>query len=73
MSRSTELMEKAVQLQKLLVEVKDLASDNDYGIQIDTYSNTLDFEDWLSSSCYGEGDEGFGVSGDGTLWQSSSC
>lgn len=73
MSRSTELMEKAVQLQKLLVEVKTLAGEHNYGIEIDTFSDTLDFEDWLSSSCYGEGDEGFGVNADGTLWQSSSC
>ncbi|QPI13993.1 hypothetical protein MYO4S_00242 [Serratia phage 4S] len=73
MSRSNELMQKAVELQKLLVEVKNLAEEHNYGIQIDTYSNTLDFDDWMSSSCYGEGDEGFGVSADGSLWQSSSC
>ena len=78
MSRSNELMEKAVQLQKLLTEVRGLASENDYALKIngsefndDAFE--LEFDDWMSSSCYGEGDDGFGVYENGTLWQSSSC
>lgn len=73
MSRSIELQEKAKELAKLFGEVKELAASNDYGLQFDTYDGSIEFEDWLSSSCFGEGDDGFGVNPDGTIWQSSSC
>lgn len=73
MSRSNELMEKASALTKLFAEVKELATENHYGVDIDIGDGTLTFDDWLSSSCYGEGDDGFGTAPDGTVWQSSSC
>ncbi|YP_010844016.1 hypothetical protein PP427_gp160 [Salmonella phage KM16] len=73
MSRSNELMEKAAALSKLFNEVVELAKDNDYGLEFDTSDGTMEFNDWLSSSCYGEGDDGFGVNADGSIWQSSSC
>lgn len=71
MARSNELVEKAVQLQKLLVEVEALATEHDYGMEIN--GNEVDFDDWLSSSCYGEGSESFGVNADGSVWMESSC
>lgn len=73
MSRSNELMEKAAALTKLFNEVAGLATENDYGLKFDTSDGTMEFNDWLSSSCYGEGDDGFGVNADGSIWQSSSC
>ncbi len=73
MSRSNELMEKAAALSKLFNEVAELAKDNDYGMEFDTSDGTMEFNDWLSSSCFGEGDDGFGVNSDGSIWQSSSC
>jgi hypothetical protein len=73
MSRSQELVEKAQALHKLYVEVKDLAEEHDYGIEFDTSDGTMEFNDWQSSACYGEGDEGFGINSDGAVWESSSC
>lgn len=71
MARSNELVEKAVQLQKLLVEVEALAAEHDYSMEIN--GNEVDFSDWLSSSCYGEGSEAFGVNADGSVWMESNC
>lgn len=73
MSRSNELTEKASQLTKLFGEIKELAAQNSYGVSIDEDDGTLTFEDWDSSSCFGEGDEGFGTNSDGSIWESSSC
>ena len=73
MSRSETLMQKASELTKLFNEVKELADKNQYGVDFDTEDGTLNFDDWLSSSCYGEGDEGFGTNQDGSIWESSSC
>lgn len=73
MSRSNELMEKAAALTKLFNEVAGLATENDYCLKFYTSDGTMEFNDWLSSSCYGEGDDGFGVNADGSIWQSSSC
>ncbi|CCI88702.1 hypothetical protein BN80_128 [Yersinia phage phiR1-RT] len=73
MSRSTELMAKASELTKLFGEVIKLAEQNNYGIEVDTDDGTLEFKDWLSSSCYGEADEGFGTLENGSIWESSSC
>ncbi|AAQ81382.1 hypothetical protein PHG31p62 [Aeromonas phage 31] len=72
MARSDVLVEKAKELQKLLIEVNDLASENNYGVQINS-DNSIEFDDWLSSSCYGEGDEAFNIESDGSVWMSSSC
>lgn len=71
MARSIELVEKSVQLQKLLVEVEALATEHDYGMEIN--GNEVDFSDWLSSSCFGEGSEAFGVNSDGSVWMESNC
>ncbi|AFN39494.1 hypothetical protein [Aeromonas phage AS-yj] len=75
MSRSNELVEKAKQLAVLLKEVRDLAGQHDYGVELDTDSDEIVFNDWLSSSCYGEGGEGFTVSVDAepSYWEESSC
>lgn len=73
MSRSTELMTKASELTKLFGEVIKLAEQNNYGLEFDTSDGTLEFKDWLSSACYGEGDEGFGTLASGSIWESSSC
>ncbi|WJZ28010.1 hypothetical protein NCTGTJJY_CDS0131 [Serratia phage 92A1] len=73
MSRSVELQTKAQALADLFIEVKALAEENNYGMEFDTYDGTIDFNDWLSSSCYGEGDEAFGVGPKGQVWHSSSC
>lgn len=73
MARSQELIEKAVALHKLYNEVKELAKENDYGVDFDDYDGSANFNDWLSSACYGEGDESFGINPDGSVWESSSC
>lgn len=72
MSRSTELENKAKELSKLIAEVSAIAATNNYGLEIDS-SGEIEFKDWLSSSCFGEGDDGFGVSSTGSIWYSSSC
>ncbi len=71
MARSNELVEKAVELQKLLAEVDALATEHNYGMEINGHE--VDFSDWLSSSCYGEGSEAFGVHADGSVWMESNC
>lgn len=73
MSRSVELEVKAKILADLFVEVKELAETHSYGINFDTDDGTIEFEDWRSSSCYGEGDDGFSVAPKGKIWHSSSC
>lgn len=72
MARSEILVNKAKELQLLLKEVNDLAAEHDYGIQVNDDSS-IEFKDWLSSSCYGEGDEAFNIEADGSVWMSSSC
>ncbi|UOX40448.1 hypothetical protein OBDJBBDK_00124 [Aeromonas phage AhFM11] len=71
MARSDELVQKAKELQKLLAEVDALAAEHDYGMEIN--GNEVDFNDWLSSSCYGEGSEAFGIHADGSVWMESNC
>lgn len=73
MARSDELVQKAKELQVMLKEVNELAAAHDYGMQIDVDNNSIEFEDWLSSSCYGEGDEAFNIESNGSVWMSSSC
>lgn len=72
MARSDELIQKAKELQLLLKEVDALATAHDYGMEIRS-DNSIEFDDWLSSSCYGEGDEAFNIESDGSVWMSSSC
>ncbi|QAY01098.1 hypothetical protein ZPAH1_orf00078 [Aeromonas phage ZPAH1] len=72
MARSQELIEKAKELAEKIKEVRELASQNDYGMEIE--HGQIRFEDWLSSSCYGEGGEGFTVDEDDNhVWEESSC
>lgn len=73
MSRSIELEKKATEFTKLFKEIEDLAREHDYGVDISTFAGTLTFDDWLSSSCYGEGGEGFGTNEDGSIWYESGC
>lgn len=72
MARSDELVQKAKELHKLLVEVDALARGHDYGMEVRS-DGSIEFDDWLSSSCYGEGDEAFNIESDGSVWMSSSC
>ncbi len=68
-----ELQTKAVEAQKIIRELEELARENDFGF-IRNYSGEMTFEDWQSSDCYGEGNsETFGVYADGSVWVTSSC
>ncbi len=68
-----ELREKAVEAQKIIRELEELARENDFGFEM-SYHGEFTFEDWQSSDCYGEGNsETFGVNPDGTVWITSSC
>lgn len=68
----TEMEQKAKDILKLVKELEEMASANDFGVEI--YSDQISFQDWLSSDCYGEGNsEEFGVGADGNTWHSSSC
>lgn len=67
-----QLTEKAKEILKLTEELENLARENDFGVNI--YSNSISFDDWLSSDCFEEGNsEGFDVNADGNVWYSSSC
>lgn len=74
MSRDIEaVMAKAVEAQKTIRELEELARENDFGFAI-TLSGEMTFEDWQSSDCFGEGNsETFGVYADGSVWVTSSC
>lgn len=68
-----ELQAKAVEAQKIIRELEELARENDFGFEMN-YSGEMIFEDWQSSDCYGEGNsETFGVNADGSVWITSSC
>lgn len=67
-----EMTEKAKEILKLTQELEEMASANDFGVNM--YSDQISFDDWLSSDCFGEGNsEEFGVARDGAVWYSSSC
>lgn len=67
-----EMEQKAKEILKLVQDLEKMASDNDFGLTVD--SDQINFQDWLSSDCYGEGNsEEFGVGADGHTWHSSSC
>lgn len=71
--KSYDLMiAKAKELQSLLKDLEKLAEENDYGIDMDC-PDMIKFEDWQSSSCYGEADDSFSVDRDGNVWESSFC
>lgn len=73
MSRTTELEQASKELVALYGKVKELAAANSFGVTFDEYDGSIEFEDWLSSDCYGEGNsEAFGVGPNGP-WYSSSC
>lgn len=64
--------EKAKEILKMVRELEEMASNNDFGVDI--CSDQINFSDWLSSDCYGEGNsEEFGVGADGNVWHASSC
>lgn len=68
-----EIKAKAVEAQKIIRELEELARDNDFGFEM-TYSGEMTFEDWQSSDCFGEGNsETFGVNADGSVWLTSGC
>ena len=68
-----ELQEKAVEAQKIIRELEELARENDFGFEMN-YGGEMTFEDWQSSDCYGEGNsETFGVNTDGSVWVTSGC
>lgn len=67
-----EMTEKAKEILKLTQELEKMAEENSFGLNV--YSDQINFEDWLSSDCFGEGNsEEFGVGADGHIWHSSSC
>lgn len=74
MSNVTELEAAAKELAILFNKVSKMASEQNFGIEFDTYDGSIRFEDWLNSSCYGEeaGRE-FNVEADGHIWHPSSC
>lgn len=74
MSNVTELEAAAKELAILYNKVSKMASEQNFGIEFDTYEGSIRFEDWLNSSCYGEeaGRE-FNVEADGRIWHPSSC
>lgn len=74
MSTITELEAAAKELAILYNKVSKMASEQNFGIEFDTYDGSIRFEDWLNSSCYGEeaGRE-FNVEADGRIWHPSSC
>lgn len=68
-----ELQEKAVEAQKVICELEELARENDFGFTVNLGGEMV-FEDWQSSDCYGEGNsETFGVNPDGSVWLTSGC
>lgn len=54
----------------LVDELTKEAEDAGFGLSLE--NDAICFEDWQSSSCYGEGDDGFVVNSQG-VWHSSSC
>ena len=65
-----ELTEKAQAIMVLVDELTKEAEDAGFGLSLE--NDAICFEDWQSSSCYGEGDDGFVVNSQG-VWHSSSC
>lgn len=74
MSRNIkELQEKALETQKVIKELEELARENGFGLELNEYGD-LTFNDWHSSDCYGEGNsDTFGVNSDGSVWVTSGC
>lgn len=63
-----ELTEKAQTIMALVDELTKEAEDAGFGLSLE--DDAICFEDWQSSSCYG--DDGFVVNSQG-VWHSSSC
>lgn len=74
MSRNVDaVMSKAMEANAAIRELKRLADENSLGLTLNG-DGSMEFSDWLSSDCYGEGNsESFSVYEDGTVWQSSGC
>lgn len=74
MSRDVDaLISKAIEAQKVIRELEQLAKDSDFGFEM-AYDGEMTFQDWQSSDCYGEGNsETFGVYPDGSIWMTSGC
>lgn len=73
-SGNIELEQAAKELAVLFNRVNELAKADNFGMSFDTYDGTIEFEDWLNSSCYGEEPgRAFTVNPDGSVWQASSC
>ena len=69
-----ELEKAALELAALYKKVKDMASAQDFGIELDDYDGEVRLEDWLNSSCYGEeAGRTFVAHPDGKIWYPSSC
>lgn len=74
LSGNSELEQAAKELAVLFNKVSKMAAEDNFSIQFDTCDGSIQFEDWLNSSCYGEEPgRGFNVESDGTIWQASSC
>lgn len=75
MSRDAQIArikEVAKEITGKLGELRSLAEDAQFGMEFEYES--IKFNDWLSSDCYGEGNgETFFVGEDGTTWEESSC
>lgn len=65
-----ELADKAKEIMKLVDAL--VAEAEQFGFSVSLENDAISFEDWQSSACYGEGDDGFTVNSDG-VWYSSSC
>lgn len=74
MSDINELEKAALELAALYKKVKDMASAQDFGVELDDYDGEVRLEDWLNSSCYGEeAGRTFVAQADGKIWYPSSC
>lgn len=74
MSDVSELESAAKELAILFNKVSKMASEQNFGIEFDTYDGSISFDDWLNSSCYGEeAGRAFNVEADGRIWYPSSC
>lgn len=64
------LADKAKAIMSLVDELTKEAEKEGFGLSLE--NNSICFEDWQSSACYGEADDGFTVDSDG-VWYSSNC
>ncbi|BDU13263.1 hypothetical protein [Escherichia phage phiWec190] len=64
------LADKAKAIMSLVDELTKEAEKEGFGLSLE--NNAICFEDWQSSACYGEADDGFTVDSDG-VWYSSNC